>query len=175
LREASDEIEAQGVQRTRKTIATAELVLQVLDGSMPLDSADRELLTEFSGKKRLIVRNKSDLPGRLELPPGIAAMDVSCLTGAGIEEFKDAIKTALWSGGLPSEMLEVMINSRHEDALRRARAAAEGAVKALRGNLGLELVGFDLRAAANAVGEIVGKTATEDLLDAIFSQFCIGK
>ena len=72
-------------------------------------------------------------------------------------------------------MLQVMINSRHEDALRRGRAAAERAVAALRANLGLELVALDLRLAANAVGEIVGKTTTEDLLDSIFSQFCLGK
>jgi tRNA modification GTPase len=68
-----------------------------------------------------------------------------------------------------------MINARHEDALRRARAAAERAEEALRANLGLELAALDLRLAANAVGEIVGKTTTEDLLDSIFSQFCLGK
>jgi len=68
-----------------------------------------------------------------------------------------------------------MINSRHEDALRRGREAAERAAAALGGHLGLELAALDLRLAANAVGEIVGKTTTEDLLDSIFSQFCIGK
>jgi len=69
----------------------------------------------------------------------------------------------------------VMINSRHQDALRRAREGASRALEALRTNLTLELIAMDLRIAANAVGEIVGKTATEDLLDSIFSQFCIGK
>ena len=81
----------------------------------------------------------------------------------------------LWSGQIPAEALEVTINSRHQDALNRARAAAVQGAEALRGGLGLELVAVDLRIAANAVGEVVGKTATEDLLDAIFSQFCIGK
>ena len=88
---------------------------------------------------------------------------------------KDAIKETVWAGAIRAEMLQVMINSRHEDALRRARAAAERAMEALRGELGLELAALDLRVAANAVGEIVGKTTTEDLLDSIFSQFCIGK
>jgi tRNA modification GTPase len=68
-----------------------------------------------------------------------------------------------------------MINARHQDALRRAREAAERAAAALAENLTLELAALDLRIAANAVGEIVGKTTTEDLLDSIFSQFCIGK
>jgi tRNA modification GTPase len=72
-------------------------------------------------------------------------------------------------------MLQVMINARHQDALRRAREAAERTAAALSANLTLELAALDLRIAANAVGEIVGKTTTEDLLDSIFSQFCIGK
>ena len=72
-------------------------------------------------------------------------------------------------------MLEVMINSRHQDALSRARAATQQAADALQVDVTLDLVAMDLRIAVNAVGEIVGKTATEDLLDSIFSQFCIGK
>ena len=72
-------------------------------------------------------------------------------------------------------MLQVMINSRHQDALRRAREATVQTLQALRAEATLELVAMDLRIAVNAVGEIVGKTTTEDLLDSIFSQFCIGK
>jgi len=72
-------------------------------------------------------------------------------------------------------MLQVMINSRHQDALNRARASTQHTIDALHADLGLELAAMDLRIAVNAVGEIVGKTATEDLLDVIFSQFCIGK
>ncbi len=175
LREAADGIEAEGVRRSRQALGSAELVLHVLDGSEPLAAFDKELLGEFAGARRLLVRNKADLPRRLELPAGLAAVAACCLTGAGIEELKDAIKEKVWAGAIPAGMLQVMINSRHEDALRRARAAAERALAALRQRAGLELAALDLRAAANAVGEIVGKTATEDLLDAIFSQFCIGK
>jgi tRNA modification GTPase len=175
LREASDEIEIEGVRRSRGVLAAAELVLHVLDGAEPLSEADKKLWAEFAGKKRLLVRNKADLPCRLELPAGMSAVSVSCLTGAGIDDLKDAIRDAVWAGGIQAEMLQVMINARHEDALRRARTAAERAEEAFRGNLGLELVAMELRLAANAVGEIVGKTTTEDLLDSIFSQFCIGK
>jgi tRNA modification GTPase len=175
LREAADDIEAEGVRRSRKTLAGAELILHVLDGSEPVGEIDKQLLSEYEGRKRLLVSNKADLPKRLKLPDGLAATEVCCLTGAGLEELKDAIKGTVWVGGVPSEMLQVMINSRHEDALRRAREGTERAVAGLRSNLGLELVALDLRLAANAVGEIVGKTTTEDLLDSIFSQFCIGK
>jgi tRNA modification GTPase len=88
---------------------------------------------------------------------------------------KDAIKELIWSGEIKAGMLQVMINSRHQDALSRARAAVQRTIGALRGEVTLELAALDLRIAVNAVGEIVGKTATEDLLDSIFSQFCIGK
>lgn len=88
---------------------------------------------------------------------------------------KDAIKGLVWAGQINAEMLEVMINSRHQDALNRARAATLRSIDAIRADASLELVALDLHIAANAVGEIVGKTTTEDLLDSIFSQFCIGK
>jgi len=100
-------------------------------------------------------------------------IDVSCLSGQGIETVKDAIKELVWSGEIKAEMLQVMINSRHQDALNRARAATLRTLDALRADATLELVAMDLRIAVNAVGEIVGKTATEDLLDSIFSQFVL--
>ena len=151
------------------------MILHVLDGAEPLSGAEESFLSEFAHKKRIIVRNKSDLPRRLELPTGLTAIDVCCVSGDGIEALKDAIKEKVWAGEIGAEMLEAMINSRHEDALRRGRTALERAASVLEDNLGLELAALDLRIAANAVGEIVGKTTTEDLLDAIFSQFCLGK
>jgi tRNA modification GTPase len=177
LREARDEIEFEGIRRSWKTLENAELVLHVLDGSEPWTQADDDYLREFAGKKRIIVRNKSDQPTRLESPaePGLQVVEVSCLTGQGIEQLKDAIKESVWSGVITAEMLQVMINSRHQDALRRAKVAAERTLEALRDDRTLELVAMDLRIAVSAIGEIVGQTTTEDLLDAIFSQFCIGK
>ncbi len=177
LREAGEAIEAEGIRRSHQAMRQADLILHVLDGAESLQVEDERYLAEFSGKPRLVVRNKSDLPARLQLPPGLAdrCVAVSCLTGAGLESLKDAIKETVWAGDIRSEMLEVMINSRHQDALRRAREAATRAGEALRAGATLELVALDLRIATNAVGEIVGKTAVDDLLDAIFSQFCIGK
>ncbi len=177
LRPADDIIEREGVRRTRESISSAELVLHVLDNSEPLTRADEEHLHELSGRKRLIVCNKADLPTVVELPGGLAApvVYVSCLTGQGIENLKDAIKNLVWAGEIGAEMLEVMVNARHQDALKRARAATSTALDSLRSGATSELVAVDLRAAVNAVGEIVGKTSTEDLLDSIFSQFCIGK
>lgn len=177
LREARDEIEAEGIRRSRQSLLKAEFILHILDASELLTPADSQFLEESAAKKRILVRNKSDLPRRLQLPPvlGELAVDVCCLTGQGIETLKDAIKDLAWSGEFKAEMLEVMINSRHQGALNRARSAASRTLEALRADQTLEIVAMDLRIAVNAVGEVVGKTTTEDLLDSIFGQFCIGK
>jgi len=102
-------------------------------------------------------------------------VDISCTTGQGIETLKDSIKSLVWSGQINAEMGQVTINSRHQGALRRARESTQLTLDSLRANASLEFVALDLHIAARAVGEIVGKTTTEDLLDSIFSQFCIGK
>ena len=196
LRESRDELEREGIRRSRKSLEQAELILHVLDASEPLTDADQQYLSEFAAKKRILVRNKTDLPVKLQLPgerrapprpdldestnqggavPGAPLVDVCCLSGQGIELLKDAIKNLVWSGSITAGMLQVAINARHQDALSRARLAARQAADALAGGATLELVALDLRLAANAVGEIVGKTTTEDLLDSIFSTFCIGK
>ena len=176
LREARDEIEQEGIRRSRESLAQAEFILHVLDASEPLTGADKNYFAEFAGKKRILVRNKTDLPQKLLLPTmDIVVVDVCCTTGQGIEALKDAIKSLVWAGEIKAEMLQVAINSRHQDALNRARASTRQSADALRADATLELVAMDLRIAANAVGEIVGKTTTEDLLDSIFSAFCIGK
>jgi tRNA modification GTPase len=197
LREAGDEIEQEGVRRSRESLARAEFILHVLDASELRTSADEKYFAEFAGKKRILVVNKVDLPRKLELPAergtvlghevyggvrrcrsgtaGAPIVEVCCLSGQGIEALKDAIKELVWSGEIRAEMLQVMINSRHQDALTRARAATQRTLDVLRAGETLELAAGELRIAVNAVGEIVGKTTTEDLLDSIFSQFCIGK
>ena len=177
LREARDDVEVEGIRRSRESLTKAEFILHVLDTSEPLANTDEIYLDEFSGKKRILVCNKTDLPNKLKLPENIStpAVDVCCLSGQGIEALKDAIKNLVWTGKIEAGMLQVMINSRHQEALGRAHAATLHTLDALRADATLELVALDLRIAVNAVGEIVGKTATEDLLDSIFSQFCLGK
>ncbi len=177
LRDPGDELEREGIRRSLEALARAELILHVLDGAEPLTATDQGYLTEFVSRPRVLVRNKIDLPARLVLPDDARALavEVCCRTGDGIEALKDAIKNKVWVGEIRAEMWQVMINARHQEALIRARTATRRAIEALRTDRPLELAAMDLRVAAGAVGEIVGKTATEDLLDAIFSRFCIGK
>jgi tRNA modification GTPase len=177
LRESSDGIEAEGIRRSRQTLDRAELILQVFDASQPAAPEDIASLADYRHKTRVLVRNKIDLGSRLTLSadPHAPVADVSCVTGQGIEELKDHIKTLVWAGAVQAESLEAAISSRHQDALRRGRVGVARAREALGTGATLELVALDLRIGTEAVGEVVGKTATEDLLDAIFSQFCIGK
>jgi tRNA modification GTPase len=177
LRDSGDVIEIEGIRRSRETLAKADVILHVFDISEPLASEDERYLAEFAAKKRVLIRNKIDLPHRLTLSAEtkVPTVDVCCVTGQGLEKLKDAIKELVWAGEIHAEMLQVMINSRHQDALQRARSGTLRALEALRDDYTLELVAMDLRIATNAVGEIVGKTTTEDLLDSIFSQFCLGK
>src|SRR5437899_1370903 len=178
LHEARDEIELEGIRRSRQSLERAEFILHVLDSSEAFTDEDRNYLADLNGKKGIVVLNKADLPAKLVSPSTLeirTSIPVSCLTGHGIESLKDAIRNLVWSGEIKAEMLEVMVNSRHQDALNRARTATERTLGALRQDKTLELVALDLRIAVNAIGEIVGKTTTEDLLDMIFSQFCIGK
>jgi tRNA modification GTPase len=177
LREARDDIEQEGVRRSREALDRAEILLHVLDGSEPLTAVDESFLSEFAAKPHVLVINKADLTVQLRLPPERQARSVrvSCLSGEGIEALKDQVRDLVWAGQVKAEMIEVMINARHQDALNRARAAAVQTIAALRADEPLDLVAVDLHAAVNAVGEVVGKTTTEDLLDSIFSQFCIGK
>ena len=177
LRESDDPLEQEGMRRSRETLARADLVLHLLDHAEPWTDRQAEQLIVSEDRKRLLIRNKIDLPQRLQLPADFRfpILAVSCLTGEGIERLKDTIKETVWSGDIKPEMLEVMVNSRHQDALARASRAAILTLESLREGRSLELVALDLRIAVNAVGEIVGKTATEDLLDKIFSQFCLGK
>lgn len=173
LRESSDSIEAEGIRRSRESLAHADLVLHVIDAA---DRSVDDPSLAAPTKKRIVVLNKIDLDrsAAAESLEG-SFHPISCRTGEGIEQLKDAIRDAVWSGRIGGEMQQVMINSRHQDALQRARSHTLHTIEALRSNLTLELAAMDLRIAVNAVGEIVGKTATDDILDSIFSQFCIGK
>lgn len=178
LRPAEDVIEQEGIRRTQAAAEAAELVLHVLDRTQPLEEQDHRDLAWSATKPRVLVLNKADLPG-LEWSLADAThtpqVAVSCSTGAGLESLKDAISALVWQGRAGGEMHEVMVNARHEQALRRAREAAANAAQALADGVSLELVALDLRVAVHALGEIVGKATTEDLLDSIFSQFCLGK
>ena len=177
LQETDDVVEQEGVRRSRASLGQADIVPHVLDASEPLTPDDQERLAELADHKCIVVLNKKDLPAQLGKADmhGNQAIPVSCVSGDGVEALKDAIRASVWDGEITSEMLEVMVNSRHQETLNRAKTSLQASLGQLRSGAVLDLAAVDLRIATNAIGEIVGKTTTEDLLDSIFSTFCIGK
>jgi len=181
LRETVDVVEREGVRRSHGALARAELVLAVLDGNELIGDEDRQLLDLTRGKAVILVVNKADLPARLEphvlkrMMGTTRSVWTSATTGAGLDELRDAIRDAVLKQGLePSEGI-LITHLRHRGALERAEASLEQVLLSVERRMAAEFVAVDLRAAVNALGEIIGETTTDDILDRIFKEFCIGK
>jgi tRNA modification GTPase len=179
--EASDPVEALGMRRTRDAAAASDFVIGLFDGSQPLTDEDRHVIQAFAEKPHLWVVNKSDLPRTWapetlsQLNGGGRVLPVSAKTGEGLNSLIAQVKDAALGESAPAGEASWLLNARHETALARAREALEGAVSAAQDDQFEECVALELRAALSALGEIIGETATEELLGQIFSQFCVGK
>jgi tRNA modification GTPase len=175
LRQASDAVEQEGIRRARGEIATADRVLWVYDDRDGLASAPPAGAGLPADVPVTLVRNKIDLTGTTA---GLAAgepptLAISAATGAGLEDLRAHLKDCVGYGGAGEG--EFIARRRHIDALERVRIALARARAALADRHGTELVAEDLRQAQNALGEITGAFTPDDLLDRIFSTFCIGK
>lgn len=178
IRETVDPVEREGIRRTRSAQEDADLRLVVIDGNVALTQEDRDLVKSVSQGKHLVVINKCDLPSKLGADTGeLTAMPlfVSAKAGTGLDQVRDAIRAALVSSGSdPSESV-LVTNVRHRAALRRAAESLQQGLESCRRGLAGELISVDLRAAADALGEITGAITTDEILERIFSEFCIGK
>ncbi len=172
VRQATDRIEAEGIQRTLQQIEAADLLLEIADASQPRPQVALHPLTPA---KRLQVLNKTDL-GEHPSWQGVAAVRLSCTRDQGFDSLSAAIRAALHFSEADWGEHAVAINARHQASLQRARTSLLAALELLN-DLGSdpELAAIDLREALDALGEIPGKVDTEDLLSVIFSSFCIGK
>ena len=178
IRKTNDAVEQIGVERSRKVLETSEIALIVLDSSEPFATADNELVNQIQGKKALLVLNKIDLPKRLELPRNVATLQsvsVSAITGEGLNALQDKLVTIAYSGTVGSANVGVAINERHKISLESASKDLTECCQLFLSNNSLEVIAQQLRSSLNEIGEITGKTATEDILTKIFSTFCIGK
>jgi len=176
-----DPVERLGVERSRQALGRADLVLLVLDASQPLQPLDLALREDIGNRPLLVVLNKSDLLSpttQAEARDRLAAdpvMLTSALTGAGLAELEEAIVAKVLGGAGLGASAVLVSNPRHQGALARALEHLEDALDAYRAGLPVDLLSIDLAAAADALGEVTGETVNEDLLDTIFSQFCVGK
>jgi tRNA modification GTPase len=179
VRVTTDPVEQEGVNLTLENIPFADLVLFMVDGSRPFDREDAMLLDLLGSCRVIVVRNKIDLPDIARLPDaadGWAMVPVSTRTGEGIDEMRRVIHDAFLSEGAADSREYVAVSrARHRDALEKARTALDRFTASCDSGAQLELLAWEIREALHAFGEVTGETAPDELLDLIFSQFCVGK
>lgn len=182
LRKAKDSIEAEGVKRTRERAADSDLLLLILDGSRDLDKEDFAIFNEIKDKKKVVVVNKKDLPPRITseelktLFPEDYIVSISTLKHEGIEDLKKVIYSTLIQREVrisPEHL--IVANIRHKNLLIEIRESLLRAVNGLEEGISFEFIALEIRSALNSLGEMVGETTPEDVLNRIFEQFCIGK
>lgn len=176
-----DLVERLGVERSRGAMERADLVLWVVDGSSPLTDHDREIALDLCAKPVIVVVNKCDLDTVVgeehlrELVPGSSLVRTSALTGEGLHQLEEKITETVFAGRASASDALLVSNPRHKDALARALDHLRAAIGGVVGGMPADFVTIDLTAAASALGEITGETVSEDLLETIFSKFCVGK
>ena len=175
--EPQDPIEMEGLHRTREAVGRADLTIVVVDGSEPIAPLDLKAWSE-SPQPRIIVVNKSDLEPAAPSTAyrdrfGVEPLSTSALTRQGVEGLRSEIGRLL--GGDAAGEAIMMVGPRHREALERAERQLERARRGLGEGISVELAALDVRGALHALGEIVGETVTEEILDQIFRDFCIGK
>ncbi len=188
LRESADThdpIERIGMERTRRALSTADLVLLVFDGSLPLFQEDLALILEIRDVRPplcLAIINKSDLPSALspgnlsEMPGGMEWVAASAVAEGGTDALEAKLALLVLSGkAVPTQGEATVTSVRHLDVLRRAEEHIHAALGTISANAPAAFVAVDLHSALNTLGEITGETVGEDLLDEIFRNFCIGK
>ena len=172
MRESDDAIEQQGVKRTRDQLETADLILEVVDGTQPRVSHLSD--DEIGGRHHIHVINKADLELHSDWNSA-AGVKISCTQATGLDELANTIAHELSMGAGEWGGHAVAINTRHQACLKRARAALEAAERTLNDGQSAEFISVELRDAMESIGEIAGRIDTEELLGEIFSSFCIGK
>jgi tRNA modification GTPase len=182
LRKPVDSIEQEGVRRAKERVADSDFVLLMLDGSRSLDKDDKDIFEEIKGKKRVVAVNKKDLPSEVsqgdvrKLFPEDPIILISALKNEGIDELKKTIYSALVHRDVRATPEHLIVaNIRHKAALTQVRDSLSNTVKGLEERTSLEFIAFEIRYALEALGELVGETSTEEVLNRIFEQFCIGK
>jgi tRNA modification GTPase len=179
VRDSADELERAGIARTEKSLEAADLILHVVDASAPRPAVERPTLdverwTFASGARReILLLNKRDLPEHPDWTDS-AALRISCVNEDGLAGLEDTILSRIGEQHVRAESA-VAINMRHRDCLRRAREACERAAATFTANYSPEYAALDLRAALEAVTEVIGSAGDDAILDSVFAQFCIGK
>jgi tRNA modification GTPase len=182
LREPRDEVEQEGVRLAKGKLSEAHLIILVVDRSRLLDDEDRRIFQEVTGKRTILALNKVDLPPCIDVEEVQEATEIkdiypiSALRGDGIEELKRGMVGAIVQGRVKRGAGELVpVNLRHKRVLEKAKGLLEEALEGRRREIPWDLTAIEIRQVLDLLGEIVGETTPEEVLEMIFSRFCIGK
>ena len=181
IRETEDVVEKIGVEKSRESFSTADLVIMVLDASRKLSEEDMEILESLKNKKTIVLLNKMDLEPQIELEKieefvnSEDIIKISALKHQGIEELQDKIEAMVYHGSVRNSSNLMITNSRHKDALFKAYESINDAISAIEQRMPYDFIEVDFKNIWDYLGYINGDTVREDLLDTIFANFCIGK
>ena len=182
LREVKDEVEKIGISITTKKLREADLVLIVIDKSRPLDKDDLDIIEMCKDKSCIFVLNKTDLRSSLNHEDKARLMlysfpmvHISALTGKGLEELKSLIFDTIVKGKIELTESNIAPNLRHKEALENALKYLISALHLIKEGEPFDIIAFEIRSSMDALAQITGEITTEDILDKIFSQFCLGK
>ena len=183
LRETEDTVEKEGVRRTWNIIKGSDIIVLVHDSTKTIENDEMvffETMMKEGRKEFIIANNKIDLQDEklpsLDIPKKTLVIKTSALNNEGIEGLKDALfKKVLDKTQVEDRESVIITNERHYSALLKAKQSLSSALESLKKKESEEFIAVDLRAAIDSIGEIVGLVTTEDILNSIFSKFCIGK
>ncbi len=180
IRDTDNVIEKIGVEKSRRLAAEADLVLLMLDGSRELSNEDRELIELSADKKRIVLVNKTDLTQLVSLAEiqqltGCEPINISVKADKGIEELYEQIKAMFLSGNIDVNEEALISNERNKNSLYKARDFLYNVIETVESRMPEDFISMDLTGAYEALGEITGEALDEDIIDKIFSEFCLGK
>lgn len=181
IRETEDIVERIGVERSRQVLKEADLILLVLNYSEELSEEDVKLFEAVEGMDVIVILNKTDLEAKIdtervrELANGRPVVTTSLLKEEGINDLEEAIQSLFYTGAIESGDLTYVSNTRHISILQQAKRAIEDALSGIEQDVPIDMVQIDLTRCWELLGEIIGDSVHESLIDQLFSQFCLGK
>ncbi|HET6872482.1 MAG TPA: GTPase, partial [Sporolactobacillaceae bacterium] len=181
IRETEDLVERIGVERSRKVLKEADLILLLLNNNETLSDEDRRLFEAIQGMDAIVVINKTDLPNRVnleevkQLAGKRHVITTSLVKDEGVVELEKAIAHLFFEEGIEGQELTYVSNARHISLLTQANRSVEEALSTIEGDLPIDMAQIDIRRAWELLGEIIGDTVSDSLIDQLFSQFCLGK
>ena len=181
IRATDDAVERIGVEKARTYVENAALILALFDGSLPLEAEDEDILCLLEGKEAFLLVTKSDLPRRLDLEglrerfPGRLVLEITTKEETGLAPLRDALVRHVYGGGDTKVSENFIDDLRTKDILEKVEACLLEALHSLESGMGVDFISIDLRVAWEKLGEITGDTINDDIMNEIFSRFCVGK